>query len=492
MPNFPIDTAMFDSRLSNRGPTTLRTRLTVIVALIATLAIAATLVALRVGLAARLDASLERDQRARVNRIYESLAKTAKLPSNEPFAQVIAPADDGWEFLSQTRALEEDKLLLTDVQLNLALNQAVRFDTEVMALGGRARLLAMPVTLGNTRLVVLVGSSITELDRTRNVLIATLTIGGLMLVVLSAVGAWLLAGAVLRPVQRMTDDAAAIATSTTGSTLRRRLELPKRQDEIVHLGATFNSLLDRVENAVRRERAFVDDASHELRTPLTILRGELELAASEAADARVPFDPQQTTVLLERLSREVDRLGHLAEDLLVLAKARSQSDIPPVNIELLSLATRTAGRIPHRIGCTGVPIHINVAGEPCNVLWRSDHAERVLTNLLDNASRFAGSRVAVNLATSAEQIEIVVSDDGPGFTDDFLPQAFERFAIADRARTRSLSGTGLGLAIVKELVEAAGGQVAAGRGDLGGAQITIAIPHPDNSQPSQHWSWSAE
>jgi two-component system, OmpR family, sensor kinase len=464
------------SPITVRGPSTLRTRLTVAVALVATFAIAASLFALRVGMTSRLQSSLDHDQRVRVDRIIQSLVAENKLPADEPFAQVFARTANGqWTFYNQTPAFGGNQLL-TPSQLQLASNQQVRIDLNLAALGGRGRLLAEPHVMNTVNLVIVVGSSLTELDRTRDLLLAGLTVGGSVLIALCAVGAWLLAGAVLRPVQRMTDEAAAIATSATESTLRRRLELPRSHDEIAHLGATFNNLLDRVENAVQRERHFVDDASHELRTPLAILRGELELAASEAADPAVINDPQRTTQLLARLSTEVDRLARLAEDLLVLARARAEHDIQAKQVDLLSLATRVAGRLPAR-GRSRLPIDVD--GEALSVPWRSDHAERVLTNLLDNATRFAVGRVTVHIESGSDENDqpvarIVVSDDGPGFSSDFLPHAFERFAIADRARTRS--GTGLGLAIVSELTEAGGGRVEIGRSPLGGAAVTVTIP----------------
>ncbi len=471
------------ARLAARGPTTLRTRLTMVVLVIAAIAITAALFALRIGLTSKLQSSLDRDQRARVDRIVVSLSADGTLPKMEPFAQVIAiTADNKWSVLSRTKAFDEPVLLNTN-QLRLALSQPLRVDVELEALGGRARLLAEPKRVNNTDLVVVVGSSLTELDRTKNNLIAGLILSGLVLASISSVGAWLLAGAVLRPVQRMTDEAAAIATSTTGPTLRRRLELPSRHDEIAHLGATFNNLLDRVESAVRREREFVDDASHELRTPLTVLRGELELAAAEVADPRSPNDPEHVKLLLERLSREVDRLSRMAEDLLVLARARTPQESVPASIELLSVATRVAGRLSQVQPSTRGKILTEVTGKPCNVAWRADHAERVLTNLIDNATRFSEQRVVINIDTTTDATDaltrwaiIAIDDDGPGFSPEFIPKAFERFAIADRARTRSLSGTGLGLAIVRELTEAAGGSVCVDRGLLGGARVTVRIP----------------
>ncbi len=458
------------SSAAARGPTTLRTRLTMVVVFVAAIAIAAALVALRIGLTSRLQTGLQRSQQARIDRIVTSAIETQNLPADEPFAQVWVRSPEGiWKFINQTPAFERAQLL-SGAQLQLASTQALTIDTTLPALGGRARLLAQPHRIGDVDVVIVVGSSLSELDRTRDLLVASLTVGGAGLVALSAFGAWLLAGAVLRPVQRMTDEAALIATSASAATLKRRLDLPKRHDEIAHLGATFNDLLERVEGAVQRERDFVDDASHELRTPLSILRGELELAAAEAADPHTINDPEKTTLLLGRLSTEVDRLGRLAEDLLVLARARSQQSAPPTSLELLSLVTAVAGRLSH--GRRTKPVEVD--GDSVRVLWRADHAERVLTNLLDNATRFATTKVRVHIESTEAEAIIRVGDDGQGFAPDFLPKAFERFAIADRARTRS--GTGLGLAIVNELIDTAGGTVEAGTSDLGGAEVTITLP----------------
>lgn len=457
------------SSAASRGPTTLRTRLTMVVVFVAAIAIAAALIALRVGLTSRLQTSLQRSQQARIDRIVTSAIETQNLPPDEPFAQVWVRSEGVWKFINQTPAFERAQLL-SGAQLQLASTQALTIDTTLPALGGRARLLAQPHRIGDVDVVIVVGSSLSELDRTRDLLVASLTVGGAGLVALSAFGAWLLAGAVLRPVQRMTDEAALIATSASSATLKRRLDLPKRHDEIAHLGATFNDLLERVEGAVQRERDFVDDASHELRTPLSILRGELELAAAEAADPCTTTDPEKTTLLLGRLSTEVDRLGRLAEDLLVLARARSQHSTPSTPVELLSLVTAVAGRLSH--GRRTKPVEVD--GESVRVMWRADHAERVLTNLLDNATRFANTKVRVQIESTDTHAIIRVGDDGQGFAPEFLPRAFERFAIADRARTRS--GTGLGLAIVNELIDTAGGTVEAGTSELGGAEVTITLP----------------
>jgi two-component system, OmpR family, sensor kinase len=452
-----------------RAPRTIRTRLTVVVSAIATTAIIATLFGIAFGLPRLLQNALDDEQRARVDRIEQSLIETGRIPENENFAQVMTPS--ATQIIDQTPSLQNVSLL-SRAQRELALSgQNVTINVkDVPALNGSGRLFARSALINRRPVVIVVGSSLAQLERTRRFLIGALLAGGLALSLLTISGAWLLAGAALRPVQRMTDEAAELAKVTESAGvegLHKRLDIPKTRDEIAYLGQTFNDLLDRVEESVQRERAFVDDASHELRTPLAILRGELELAAAH------PGDSAEQQFLVTRLAREVDRLAMLADDLLVLARARSANSPKYVHVELLSVAARVVGRL----GSTTPTIKIELTGDPISVLWRTDHAERVLNNLVGNATRHAAASVQVSISMDSDKTaRISVSDDGKGFPPDFLPHAFERFATADRARTRRQSGTGLGLAIVRELVEARRGTVEAVNQMSAGASVRIAIP----------------
>ncbi len=469
--SFPsrVGTRSVNALRAARAPRTLRTRLTVVVSLIATVATVATLVAIAYGLPRLLENALEDEQRARTDRIEASLSNTGRLPDSENFAQVMAPNLLGTtSIIDKTPSFDGDALL-SAAQMELALSgQNVTINNNIAALDGNSRLFARSAQVGGRPIVIVVGSSLSQLERTRRLLLLAMLAGGMALSILTTGGAWLLAGAALRPVQRMTDEAAELAKVTESAGvegLHKRLEIPGSRDEIAYLGETFNDLLDRVEESVQRERAFVDDASHELRTPLAILRGELELAAAH------PGDESEQKALVDRLAREVDRLANLANDLLVLARARSEEQPRYTDVELLSVAARVVGRLGH----STPTIRIDVTGDPVKMMWRTDHAERVLNNLVANAARHAQSRVEVLVTEDigSSIIDIEVSDDGPGFPVDFLPHAFERFATADRARTRRHSGTGLGLAIVRELVEARRGAVEAVNQPQGGAMVRV-------------------
>src|SRR5207253_5266995 len=127
---------------------------------------------------------------------------------------------------------------------------------------------------------------------------------------LATLAGYLLAGLALRPVESMRRRAAAISAETPGE----RLPVPGSRDELERLGATLNEMLERLEDALEREREFVADAGHELRTPLALLRTELELALRQARTA------DELRAAVRRSSHEADRLAQLAEDLLLIAR----------------------------------------------------------------------------------------------------------------------------------------------------------------------------
>ena len=238
-------------------------------------------------------------------------------------------------------------------------------------------------------------------------------------------------------------------------------------DEIARLARTFEAMLARLAVAFAREQAFVDEASHELRTPIAVLRGEVELALSDLADTA---GVEQS---LRAALAEAERLSRLVEDLLGLA--RDRTDSAPRNGQRADLAvvlTTTAERLQRT---STVTLEV-VAAADLQVGLTVTGVERILANLVSNAAAAGASRVLVTAARSGEGALLEVHDDGPGFPAAFLPSAFQRFSRADPARTRS-TGAGLGLALVATLVGDAGGRVAAdNRSQLGGAAVRLWLP----------------
>jgi signal transduction histidine kinase len=396
----------------------------------------------------------------------EAASDRGRVPDRDPFAQTLRL--DG-SVVDQAPAAASRVPVLTKHQLSRVGNGRY-FSGEVKVLGGDSQLLATPIRVGNEPMVLVVGSSIDGYNRARSRLEAVLLIASPLLVGLLAATGWLLAGAALGPVRRLTAQADDIGADKLG----RRLAVPDSHDEIEHLALTINAMLDRIERAVANERMFIDDASHELRTPISILRGELELALAR------PGDEEEVAASLRSALDEAVRLGRLAEDLLALARVRAgELQIEPSSVDLV----RSSERVAQGLGDEGVPIVVKGAGEA----WADpDRVDQILTNLLVNARRHAVSRIEVSVTAGAQTTDLEVADDGHGFPPSMVPVTFERFVRADPARGRETGGTGLGLAIVAGLARAQGAVITAGNdSSLGGAAVRIKFPRPAPSSPAE-------
>ncbi|MDQ1515747.1 MAG: hypothetical protein QOE80_1577 [Actinomycetota bacterium] len=391
-------------------------------------------------------------------------AGRVEIRQEEAFAQILGPGAAVLDSSAPAPAA------LSPAEVEKASHHDLFIDRRIPhtpALGARARLLAHPVQAGGRTLVVVVGASIDAVNRGRQRLALILAVFSPLLGALLSAGGWLLAGAALRPVRRMSKEADAISLAQAG----RRLPYPEGEDEIAELGRTLNAMLDRIEAAFARERMFLDDASHELRTPIAVLRAELEVALLESGDREA----------LERSLRsaleEAQRLAHLAEDLLVLARA-SAGRLPlrrrPVEVRtLVEEAVRRANGAAGRNG-----LQLRVDGPGARAVVDPARLEQVVANLVGNARRFARGEVRVQVRPDGDDVVIVVADDGPGFPATVLPVAFDRFTRAEAARSHDAgAGAGLGLAIVAAIVRAHGGTISAANGPpLGGAAVVVRLP----------------
>jgi hypothetical protein len=297
-----------------------------------------------------------------------------------------------------------------------------------------------------------------------------------VLVAMVAAGAWVLAGAALRPVERMRRDAAA-----HGGTGGERISVPPTGDELARLAVTLNELLGRLGSSLARQQDLVADAGHELRTPLAVLRMELELAS------RPGRSQEELAEAVEHAAHEVDRLSQLAEDLLFLARADSSGPlVRPQPTDLAGVLHSALRSARAYADLAGVTVSVDVAPELTAVIDPSA-VRRAVDNLLTNAVEYATGgpgrpqvRLSAAYGKDLHTLTIAVEDTGPGFPADFLPHAFDRFRRADPARTHNHGqrGAGLGLAVVREIAEAHGGRADARNVPGSGARVWITIPQP--------------
>ncbi|HET7387667.1 MAG TPA: HAMP domain-containing sensor histidine kinase [Nocardioidaceae bacterium] len=344
------------------------------------------------------------------------------------------------------------------------------------------RVVAIRADRGRT---VIVAQQFEDLVRSRQVLRnALLVTFPLLLLVLAAI-AWRVIGSALRPVEALRAGAERISGSDSR---RARLPVPGSADEIRALALTLNSMLDRLEAARARQRAFVADAAHELRSPLTSMRTQLEVAAhlrqggaagddsAAAKDDTGAAGDDMGGDLPADLLAEVERLSGLVDGLLLLARldsgdAQAAGRGATARLSVGELLDEVAGRY----AAARVPVHVVRPTPGLSVTADPHDLVRVLANLVDNAVRHAGSRVELAACAEGERTLLTVTDDGPGVAAADRERVFARFVRLDEARDRDAGGSGLGLAIVRELVQRAGGRVALA--DAGpGLRVELRLP----------------
>ena len=447
-----------------------RWRLTGGFTVVMAIVLAFTGVFVRERLASNLDAAIAATLRARTADVTALAAQSdsglreASQPAagrrGTEFAQLINQSD---LVIDRTPVLTQ-RPLLSATQLHQARTGRTVVADIVLNTDEPVRVSAVAIRAQDQQLVVVVGQSLAARNRAVDDLGAALLVGGLAALLLTAVAGYGLTGAALRPVEAMRRRAETISATTFDG----RLPAAGGDDELGRLGRTLNDMLDRVQTAVERERTFVSDASHELRTPLAMLRTELELIARD----------KPTGELLEQAVNsaidETDRLTHLTEDLLTLARADDDHVATrPVRIPALATLNAAAARARRRHPTKRIEITVRAAPDAV-VFADVDRVGQALDNMLDNALRHATTSVELVAVCAELALELHVRDDGPGFPAEFLDRAWERFTRADSAHTEN--GTGLGLAIVRTTAELHGGQAHASNLDDGGADVWIVLP----------------
>jgi heavy metal sensor kinase len=329
------------------------------------------------------------------------------------------------------------------------------------------RVLALPLGAGQGRQVLVVASSLDEVNqsvhRLRFLLLAVVPVALLA----AAGGGWWLARKALRPVAEITREAGAIGDEQ----LPERVPVPPTTAEISGLATTINAMLERIEHGVREKRRFLADASHELRTPLAVMRSEIEVTLRGGG-----LEPAAREVLASN-AEEVGRMSRIVDDLLTLARIdEGRLELAPSRVDLGAVATDVAASLRPLADAQGVPV--TVSGEGVEVDADPESLRRAVRNLVENALKYTGpgGRVGVEVWRRNGEAGLTVTDTGPGIPEALLEQIFDRFVRADTARSRSTGGSGLGLSITREIVEAHGGRVWA-ESTLGeGSAFSIGFP----------------
>jgi two-component system, OmpR family, sensor kinase len=379
------------------------------------------------------------------------------IDPDEAFAQVLSASG---EIVETTPGVRGAPLIGPPILRSV---RGATFLTRTPAGLDSSRLLVIPLRSRSSHEFAVVGATLSNSNDAAGTLARQLEIALPVALLASSLVAWLLAGATLRPVERMRRQADAI----TATDLARRLPVPTTGDTLARLAVTLNATFDRLQAALEGERRFVDEASHELRTPLTILKAEVDSALA------APRSREDLTRALVSARQEVDHLVRIAEGLLVLARVdNGHIPIRREEVSLPALLRQSRAAFLERAVASGVTVDVEAPDATVQV----DHTRvrQALDNLLDNALRHTptGGTVRIRATVSPGLVLIAVADTGAGFTNDMLNRAFLPFAsTADESH----GGAGLGLAIVAAIAHAHAGDAKAENLPGGGAHIAITL-----------------
>jgi len=301
-----------------------------------------------------------------------------------------------------------------------------------------------------------------------------------MLLIASA-GGYFLARKSLAPVVAMTEKAARMGAQN----LQERLPVLNPRDELGYLASTFNDLVERLTRSIEQQRRFMADASHELRSPVSIIRGEAEVALSQARTT----DEYRGSLAISL--DEARRLSQIVDDLFTLARADAgQYPLRPRDFYLEEVAVECVRAARSMAAARG----ITLSYEPDDEMpIHGDEAlvRRLAMNLLDNAIKYTpeGGKINVACRRAGSEYSLTVCDSGPGIPPEAQEKIFERFFRLDPARTQNrralgtaetpapaTTGAGLGLAIARWIAEAHHGRLVLLRSDASGSTFAAFLP----------------
>jgi signal transduction histidine kinase len=327
------------------------------------------------------------------------------------------------------------------------------------------RLHSVPIVSNGRRLGTVVAAvELAPYEQTqRTALLASFALGGVLLLLVALAARWLLVAS-LRPVGRMTRQAA----DWSEHDLDRRFALGEPFDEISELAATLDRLLERLAAGFRREQRFSTELSHELRTPLARVIAQAELALRQRRR------PDKYREALADVLRNAQQVARTVDALVAAARhdsahARGTADAYTVCEQAVDAVADLASE--RRLELVNAP-----PARPLRLGVDADLAERILQPVLENACRYGRSRVRIELLREPSRVVYLVEDDGPGVSSDERESIFEPGVRGGAGRARNgAGGAGLGLALARRLARSASGDVAV-ESDGEGGRFLVSLP----------------
>ena len=395
--------------------------------------------------------------------MHDDLAKQAFL---DEFAKIpgmlIVIADNEGEIVGSSAAYGD-----SNETIGALMREVVRLDKQSFfsrRIGtSRLRFWTNPIVKdGRSTGAILVAHPIDVIENSLSDLVSAMSVVYVSLVMLTTLGGYLLAKKATQPIREITEK----ITRITAENLNERVMVRQTGDEIEELAETFNSLMDRLDSAFRRERQFIGDVAHELKTPLATLTGEIELALAKKRKTK------EYERALKEASIDARRLGETLANILDLAWSQTDAKLERVD---LSAAVGDLYEVAKKLALAKHITAKNDIKQGIYVLGRKDKLFRAILNLIDNAIKYTSEKGRVEIGLRKERgfAVVKIADNGTGIGRADLPHIFERFYRGKKTET---TGSGLGLPIAQAIALAHRGKLKVVSSKGGGTTAIIFLP----------------
>jgi signal transduction histidine kinase len=397
--------------------------------------------------------------------LVEEMSESYPPGYSDPFVRV----SQGTRILYQSGDMRDPFVSMSKVPLPSDKKWFNTFHRETAASGQQIVLYAVPYHAPNGSVIfVETGATIEPIRHVLRSLLLILFLATPIILLVAAVGGYLLMSRPLRPVVVLTEQAERIGRKELGE----RLPVITTGDELERLSLALNRMIERLEEALAHNHRFSADASHELRTPLTIIRGELESLIE------MPSLPPTVMEGVGSALEESNRMAKIVHSLMTISRldcGGEQIELAPV--DLVDLVGVTLDHMSLLAEEKHISLHFR-PGPATYVTGDSMRLKQIVVNLVDNAIKYTpvGGDVGVFVAAEEQKAVLKVTDTGIGIPTASLPLVFDRFYRADQARSRESGGTGLGLSIVKAICSVHGGSAAVDSIEGRGTTFRIELP----------------
>ena len=282
-------------------------------------------------------------------------------------------------------------------------------------------------------------------------------IATVLIVLIGSIATYFTAGYILKPIRILSDE----VQRRNAENLDQPIDIPQSADDVQRLTIAFNRMMADLQRSFLLQKEFSANAAHELRTPLTVMRAKLDVFCLEE------HANPKAQEMVGAMSRQLERLSKLIEDLLWFSQDLPLENMGPVPLEPLfcDVAEELSGLSDEK------GILVQIGQTDCYVFGQDRLLERVFYNLLENAIKYSPPCTQVDVAVQKDVacVRIKIADQGEGIPEPYRTTVFEPFFRVDKSRSRAVGGSGLGLAVCKKIL------------DRHHAQICVLPNHPKGS-----------